>query len=404
MIHRRHSKSAYESVYFIILFFGIISLCGDIIYEGARSVTGPYLYMLGGSAFIVGFVAGFGEFLGYGLRLISGYLADASKNYWAPTILGYGLLIAVPFLALAGSWELAAVLYIIERVGKGIRSPAKDAILSHVTSGIGRGWGFGIHEALDQVGAVTGPLIFTVVFLYTSDFRSGFALLLIPFVLMMVILILTRRKVPHPSLFEEKQQRMPDNPSNHTPSFRALIPYCIFTAFTMLGFAAFPLIAYHFTVTGVVPEAQIPLFYAIAMGMDGVVALVVGKAYDRHGLILLITLPFIGIIIPFAAFFGGYLSALIAVFLWGTVMGIQETILRAAIADYTHISKRGMAYGIFNTVYGMISWFAGSLCIGWVYGISIPLLIGFLVVMQLLACGSFVYIKKSPDIVRSVKI
>ena len=378
------------TAYIIIVLFGLVSLCGDVIYEGARSVTGPYLFMLGGSALIVGFVAGFGEFLGYTLRLVSGYVADATKQYWALTFLGYGLLIVVPFLALAGSWELAAVLFITERVGKGIRAPAKDAILSNVTAEVGRGWGFGIHEALDQIGAVIGPLIFTAAFLFRGDFQSGFALLFIPFILMMIILVLTRRKVPDPSAFEGRAHKKKEL----VPSFSALVPYGIFTAVTMLGFAAFPLIAYHFTVTGVVPEAQIPLFYAIAMGIDAIAALMVGRAYDRHGLILLIALPIIGLFIPFAAFGGGYTLALIAVLLWGAAMGIQETILRAAIADYTHISKRGTAYGIFNTIYGA-SWFIGSLIIGWMYDISIPLLIGFLVVMQLLACGSFLYAKQS---------
>lgn len=378
------------TAYIIIVLFGLVSLCGDVIYEGARSVTGPYLFMLGGSALIVGFVAGFGEFLGYTLRLVSGYVADATKQYWALTFLGYGLLIVVPFLALAGSWELAAVLFITERVGKGIRAPAKDAILSNVTAEVGRGWGFGIHEALDQIGAVIGPLIFTAAFLFRGDFQSGFALLFIPFILMMVILVLTRRKVPDPSAFEGRAQMKKEL----VPSFSALVPYGIFTAVTMLGFAAFPLIAYHFTVTGVVPEAQIPLFYAIAMGIDAIAALMIGRAYDRHGLILLIALPIIGLFIPFAAFGGGYTLALIAVLLWGAAMGIQETILRAAIADYTHISKRGTAYGIFNTIYGA-SWFIGSLIIGWMYDVSIPLLIGFLVVMQLLACGSFLYAKQS---------
>ena len=378
------------TAYIIIVLFGLVSLCGDVIYEGARSVTGPYLFMLGGSALIVGFVAGFGEFLGYTLRLVSGYVADATKQYWALTFLGYGLLIVVPFLALAGSWELAAVLFITERVGKGIRAPAKDAILSNVTAEVGRGWGFGIHEALDQIGAVIGPLIFTAAFLFRGDFQSGFALLFIPFILMMVILVLTRKKVPDPSAFEGRAHKKKEL----VPSFSALVPYGIFTAVTMLGFAAFPLIAYHFTVTGFVPEAQIPLFYAIAMGIDAIAALMVGRAYDRHGLILLIALPIIGLFIPFAAFGGGYTLALIAVLLWGAAMGIQETILRAAIADYTHISKRGTAYGIFNTIYGA-SWFIGSLIIGWMYDISIPLLIGFLVVMQLLACGSFLYAKQS---------
>lgn len=379
------TASLRRTAYMVILLFGIVSLFGDIIYEGARSVTGPYLYLLGGSAFIVGLVAGLGEFLGYALRLVSGYLADTTKRYWTITFIGYGMLIAVPFLALAGSWELAALLFITERIGKGIRSPAKDAILSNVTAPVGRGWGFAVHEALDQVGAVAGPLIFTAVYIAQGDYRSGFALLVIPFVLMMVVLILTRQKAPDPGTFEsQRQDRIPSS----------LVPYGVFTALTMAGFAAFPLISYHFALTGTVPEAEIPLLYAIAMGIDAVVALGIGRLYDRKGLLVLIATPLFAVAIPFLAFQTSYAGAVAAVVLWGAAMGVQETVLRAALADFTHISKRGSAYGVFNTIYGA-SWFAGSLFAGWAYEISLTLLVGVLTALELAAFVSFWWVRKS---------
>ena len=272
------SGGSRRRAYAVILLFGIVSLFGDMIYEGARSVAGPYIYILGGSAFVVAFVAGFGEFVGYGLRLVSGYVADSTRNYWTLTFIGYGMLIAVPFLALAGSWEIAAVLYIIERMGKGIRAPAKDAILSNVTVTVGRGWGFAIHEAMDQIGAIAGPLIFSAVFLMQGDYRGGFVLLLIPFVLMMAALFITRMKAPVP-----EEMEMASGSSGKNISSRALMPYGAFTALTMAGFAVFPLIAFHYSSTAIVPYAQIPLFYAIAMGADAVVALVAG----RHPLLCL---------------------------------------------------------------------------------------------------------------------
>ncbi|KAF1076169.1 hypothetical protein MKMG_01540 [Methanogenium sp. MK-MG] len=379
------SAGSRRKAYTVILLFGTVSLFGDIIYEGARSVAGPYLYILGGSAFVVAFVAGFGEFVGYGLRLVSGYVADSTRHYWALTFIGYGMLIAVPFLALAGSWEIAAVLYIIERMGKGIRAPAKDAILSNVTVSVGRGWGFAIHEAMDQVGAIAGPLIFSAAFLMQGDYRGGFVLLLIPFFLMMAALCITRMKVPVPEAMEVASGTSGKN----LPS-RALVPYGVFTALTMVGFAVFPLIAFHYSSTDIVPYAQIPLFYAIAMGTDAVVALVAGRLYDRHGLIILAAAPVVSIVIPFFAFGTSYWSALLAAMLWGSVMGIQETILRAAVADYTAVSKRGMAYGIFNTIYGA-SWFGGSLLLGWAYEVSIPLAIAFMAVMQCIALPVFFY-------------
>ncbi|KQC05659.1 MAG: MFS transporter [Methanoculleus sp. SDB] len=373
------SPSRRRAAYGIIILFGIVSMFGDIIYEGARSVTGPYLYVLGASALVVGIVAGLGEFLGYALRLVSGYVTDTTGRYWAVTFLGYGMLIAVPFLAFAGRWEIAAALFIVERMGKGIRAPAKDAILSNITVTVGRGWGFGIHEAMDQIGAIIGPLIFTAAFVLRGDFQVAFILLFIPFFLMITALVIARRNVPDPVSMESALTCQ-----EQETQAGALLRFAIFTAFTMAGFAAFPLIAYHFTATGIVPDAEIPLYYAIAMGVDAVVALIVGRAYDRFGVSVLFILPLLGLVIPVAAFSTSALYVFIAVVLWGAAMGVQETILRAAVADYTHISKRCTAYGIFNTVYGA-AWFIGSVFIGWAYETFLPLVIGFLTVMQLCA-------------------
>ncbi len=377
-----------RAAYLVIVLFGLVSLFGDVIYEGARSVSGPYLYLLGGSALVVGTVAGLGEFLGYGLRLLSGYLADTTHRYWALTFLGYGMLIAVPLLALAGSWEIAALLFITERVGKGIRAPARDAILSNVTVGVGRGWGFAIHECLDQIGAIVGPLIFSAAFLLNGDYRTGFALLLIPFVPMMAILAITRSRAPAPHELEEEALAQ-----RQVPPAKALVPYGVFTALTMAGFVAFPIISFHYISTGVVGEAQIPLFYAVAMGVDAVVALAAGKAYDRAGLITLAAAPLLSMAIPLFAFGYSFGVALLGAVIWGAVMGIQETVLRAAVADYTHISKRGLAYGIFNTVYGA-AWFMGSVFLGWAYSVSLTLITAYVVVMQALALLAFFRAKR----------
>ncbi len=377
-----------RNAYFLIVLFGIVAMFGDVIYEGARSVAGPYLYYLGATAFIVGLVAGVGEFLGYLLRLVSGYLADMTRHYWTLVFLGYGMLIAVPFLALAGSWEMAAGLYIVERMGKGIRAPAKDAILSNLTASTGRGWGFGIHEALDQLGAVAGPLIFTGAFLLQGDYRGGFVLLAVPFALMIAVLLLMRYRAPDPATFEPYAA-----PEREAPPLRALVRYGLFTALTVAGFAAFPLISFHFIAEGIVPGAQIPLFYAIAMGVDAVVALVVGRAYDRFGLVTLVLMPLFGMVIPFLVFGTAYAAALAGAVLWGAVMGVQETVLRAAVADYTHISKRGRAYGIFNTIYGA-SFFIGGIAAGWLYMVSRTSMILLMVALQVVALGVFFTAKR----------
>jgi hypothetical protein len=187
--------------YRLVILFGLVAMFGDFVYEGGRSVSGPFLFTLGASAFMVAFIAGFGEFLGYAIRIGTGYLADRSRRYWAFVIAGYLMIGAIPLLVLAGSWEIAALLLILERIGKAIRSPAKDAMLSHVTSEIGRGWGFGLHEALDQIGAIAGPLVFVIALAAGGTYRGGFALLAIPFALLILVLIIAWRSMPDPEGF-----------------------------------------------------------------------------------------------------------------------------------------------------------------------------------------------------------
>jgi len=373
----------------LILLLGIVSLFGDIIYEGGRSVTGPFLLYLGASAFAVAFISGFGEFIGYAVRIVSGFFADRTRSYWAFAITGYLLIGAIPLLVFAEAWEVAAVLILIERLGKGIRSPAKDTILSYATHEVGRGWGFGIHEAIDQIGAVAGPLLFAVSIAVYGGYTTGFALLAIPFVLLVITLVLAYRKVPNPESFEQvSPEKIPDRPGRIPP---LLLPYGAFTVFTMAGFAVFPLIAFHYSAASIVPDAQIPVFYAIAMAADALFALLIGRLYDREGMGVLLAIPLANILVALFAFSTGYYVALAGAVLWGLSMGGQETILRAALADLTSVKKRGTVYGIFNTLYGG-AWFAGSLMLGWLYEIDIRILIGYSVLMQVAAIGAFLWL------------
>lgn len=378
-------------MYFIIL-LGIVSLFGDVTYEGARSVTGPYLATLGASASVVGLVAGIGEFTGYALRLASGYLVDRTKAYWLLAFIGYGLLFSIPLLAFAGYWQLAAVLIILERMGKAIRSPARDTILSYATKEVGRGWGFAVHEALDQVGAVIGPVVFSLVFLFYGGYREGFTLLWIPALLTLAVLALAKKKVPSPQKFETPGEIRRKNVQGKLP--RIFWLYTVFTLLSMAGFANFQLISYHLKVEVVVPDAQIPMIYAIAMGVDAVAALIVGKTYDKVGLISLLAVPLLTLPIPFLAFSYNYSMVLIGIVLWGVVMGIQETIMRAAIADLTPVERRGFAYGVFNTAYGA-GWFLGSTLMGLLYEHSISYLILFAVVMELISIPLLFMIKRT---------
>jgi len=326
--------------------------------------------------------------------LASGYLVDRTKAYWILTFIGYGLLLSIPLLAFAGYWQLAAVLIILERMGKAIRSPARDTMLSYAAKGVGRGWGFAVHEALDQIGAIIGPIVFSLVLLFHGvDYRVGFNLLWIPALLTLVVLAIARKKVPSPQKIESPGEASKQDQKGKLP--RIFWLYTVFTLFSVAGFVNFQLISYHLHEAQIIiPDAQIPIIYAIAMGVDALAALLIGRTYDRIGLISLLAIPVLTLPIPFLAFSHSYSLVLIGIILWGAVMGIQETIMRAAIADLTPIERRGFAYGVFNTAYGA-GWFLGGTLMGLLYEISINYLILFAVVMELISIPLFLSVKRA---------
>lgn len=387
----------------IIVLFGLVSLFGDIVYESSRSVSGPYLKLLAANAAVVGLIAGMGEFIGYALRLLSGYLSDRAKTYWLFTFLGYGLIIFVPLLSLAGIWQVAAICILMERLGKAMRSPARDAILSSASKQVGTGFGFGLHEALDQLGAIAGPLIFAIFFALGTtqkgilDYQRGYKFLWIPFFMLILCIFLAYLRLPHPERLESSQQK-----ETQEKFSRLFWLYSIFIFITTLGFANFVLIGYHFKSSGIISDAQIPLFYVLAMGMDAIAALGIGRMYDlqkarkkdeRAGLDTLLVIPVLSLFIPAAAFSKTFSLCLVGTLIWGIVMGSHETIMRSAIADITPLKKRGAGYGLLNTNYG-ISLFFGSVLFGFLYSSSIASLIVVAVILQLLAILVFLKMKK----------
>ena len=373
---------------FVVL-LGVVSLFADMTYEGARSVTGPYLAILGASGTVVGIVAGFGELIGYGLRLVSGYISDRTGRYWTITLLGYGInLLAVPLLALAGWWEIAALLIIAERMGKAIRTPARDAMLSHATAKMGRGWGFGLHEALDQIGAMLGPLIVAGVLYIKGDYRLGFGILLVPALLALSVLVVARLLYPRPRAFEVGSAKLE---SKVFP--KVFWIYLAAVALIAMGYVDFPLIAYHFKRVSIVSDDWIPIFYAIAMGVDALAALLFGRLFDRIGISILIVAALISSIFAPLVFFGGFYFALLGMVLWGVGMGAQESVMRAAIAGMVLMDRRGSAYGIFNTGYG-IFWFLGSALMGILYDSSIHTLVVFSIISQLASIPLFLLVRK----------
>jgi MFS family permease len=349
-----------------VVFLGVVSLFADMTYEGARSISGPYLGALGVTATTIGIVAGFGELMGYGARLVSGYLGDRTGRYWAVTIAGYLLnLFAVPLLALAGAWQLAVVLIIAERVGRGIRSPVRDAMLSHAASQTGLGWGFGLHQTLDQCGAVAGPLVVSGVLFIGSGYQAAFGWLLIPALLSMAVLLAARYQFPRPHDFE-----LAPPPLERTGFVRVFWIYIVAVGFIAAGYADFSLIAYHFDKSQIMPAVWIPVLYAVAMAVDGLGALVLGSLFDRIGIRTMILATIASAAAAPLVFLGNFPAAVIGMACWGIGTGAQDSIMRATISRLAPQQRRATAFGIMNAVYGL-AWFAGSVLLGVLYDLSI---------------------------------
>ena len=348
-------------------------------------MNGPYLAVLGASATLVGIIAGLGELLGYGLRLVSGPLSERTGQFWPITIFGYIVqMAAVPLLAWAPNWQVAGLLIVLERVGKAIRNPPRDVMLSHASKDIGLGFGFGLHEAMDQAGALIGPLVVAVILARHGTYRGAFAVLLIPAILTLCFLTLARILYPKPADLEIKPTIVE---SSGLPGIFWI--YMIGAALVAAGFADFSLVAFHFQKASIVPNLWIPIFYSVAMATSGLGSLVFGRLFDRAGIGILVPLTLISAVSAPLLFLGGFWLALAGIALWGLGMGVHESIIPAAVATMVPQQRRPSAYGIFTGVYGVF-WFIGSVIIGKLYDVSLPALLAFSVAAQLVAIPVFI--------------
>jgi MFS family permease len=364
-----------------VLTIGIVNLFADMTYEGARSIAGPFLESLGASALAVGVIAGGGELLGYSLRSIAGYVADRTHKYWLVILVGYVVnMLAVPALALAGHWPVAAALMVAERTGRGIRKPAVDAMISYAGKSIGRGWVFGLNEGLDQAGATFGPLIVAFVLYRQEGYRTGFAVLLIPAILCLATLIFARVSYPEPHKLEEGSTELLE-----TKAFSKLFwIYVAAGALIAAGFADFSLIAFHFKKVGSISDTEVALFYAAAMGAGAMTNLVFGRLFDRIGFPIAAVAFSAGAIFAPFVFLGGFWLMLTGMILWGIGMGAQNSLLKAMLSSVIPAPKRSTGFGLFYTAFG-IAWFIGSAAMGFLYDRSLITLIAFSVICQLAA-------------------
>jgi MFS family permease len=378
MVTQQERKTALR----FIVCLGVVSLFADMTYEGAYSIIGPFLKDLGATATEVGLIAGLGEMLAASLRYFSGRLVDRTRAYWAVAIMGYCLnVVVVPAMAFVGNWQMAALLVVVERTGKALRGPARDVLLSEATGKIGHGWGFGVHAAMDQTGAVLGPLMMAAAVMRSQHFGPAFLRLVFPAAGALVALLVARLVYPNAGKATPRQAAQQKLP-------KVFWTYTMAAGILACGFVDFPLLSYHFQKTQVAQPAVIPLLFAGAMGLNGITALVFGKLFDRWGIQVLS----LGVVVSMLAlplgFLGGPIGAIAAVACWATGMGAQDASLRAGIAQVVSMNKRGSAFGAFNGVYG-VAWFLGSATMGLLYDHSLMALVVFGILFQLAAAVMF---------------
>jgi MFS family permease len=367
-----------------VLMMGAVNLFADMTYEGGASINGPFLGALGASAATISIVAGLGEFLGYTVRSVAGYVADKTGRHWLVTFVGYAInLLAVPAMALAGNWQVAAAFVLTERVGRAIRKPTVEAMLSYTTGRLGKGWVYAVNTAMDELGATIGPLLMASVLFLKGDYRTGYALLLITSVLALAALLVARVGFPLPSRLEQGSTA-PEK--GFTPSYWLfMVAGTCFAA----GLMSYELIAYHLSSTKIVPEHWVPVFLAFATGCGVIASLILGRMYDRFGIPVVLVAVFLSSLFAPVVFEGSLVAAVIAMPLWGIGYATQDTLLKAVIAGVLPQGRRSFAFGLFYLGYGS-GWLVGSTAIGMLYEQSRVGLIAFAVVVQLASLPIFV--------------
>lgn len=352
---------------------GIVSLLGDTVYEGGRGLIPVFLRYLGASAVVVGAIGGLGELVGYLMRLVGGVLVDVSARYWLFIFLGYGLIGFIPGLSLTarvGGWIVATIFIILERIGKGLRSPARDTVLANVSKGIGRGKAFGIHEFMDQLGAIAGPILVALLMALTkNDYSFTFLSLMLPYLMLMTVLYITYTIIKEESKGEVLKKR--GGYGFKSSEAKSFLYYSFSVFFNTIGVVTAPIILYKTSLLSSGFDWLPPALYAFIQLVDAPTALISGFLYDRKGINFL-TVPFIlSVFVAPLLFVSFSISQVIIVALiYGLILGMQESIYRAAVADIAPSKYRGIAYGIFNTILG-IAFFLSGVIYGYMLDINL---------------------------------
>jgi predicted MFS family arabinose efflux permease len=382
------SRLGSSAAFNFVLTMGVVNLFGDMTYEGGGAINGQFMASLGASAAVVSMTAGLGEFLGYSLRSVSGYIADRTGRYWLVTFVGYAInLLAVPAMALAGNWQVAALLILAERIGRAIRKPTVEAMLSYTTGTHGKGWVYAVNTALDETGATLGPLIMALVLLWHGDYRTGYALLLTSSVLSLGALAVARINFPVPSRLEEGRTAQPGGLS------RSYWLYMVAAACFAAGLISYELVAYHLATAKIVTEQWIPVLLAFSTGCGVIASLVLGKLYDKAALPTLLAAVFLSSLVSPFAFLGSFPAVLAGMVFWGIGYATQDTLFKAVVAGVLPEGERNLAFGLFYAGYG-VGWLIGSIAMGLLYEQSRVALVVFAVLAQLISLPLFVIAKR----------
>jgi MFS family permease len=393
----------------MVIGLGFVSLFIDMVSDGAISVGGAMLEELGASAALVGAVTGGATAIALVLRLVTGPWVDRTRAYWAFTIVGYAMsAVSVPLLALTpalgtASLTAASTLLLVERTGKAVRGPAKTVLLADAAGAVGRGRGFGVHKLLDQIGAFAGPLVVAAIAAVTGQLWPAFLALAVPGAVAMVLLFWLRTRVPDPSVYRtrgdagEAAASVPPARSGRGSAAARLsglasIPahvrttfllFATFAALTTFGLLSFGVMSYHLVAADLVPVAGVPLIYAAGMAAAAIGAFVTGWAYDRVGSSVLLVVPLLTAFVPGFTLGGSVALVIAGVVVWGVATGVQDSTVKALVADLVPAAQRGTAYGWFAVFQG-VGALAGATVAGALYG-SVPALVVLVIGLQVAA-------------------
>jgi MFS family permease len=385
-----------------VLLMGVVDLFGDTTYSGGASMNGLFLASVGAGAAVISIAGGLSEFLNYLTRGVSGYFADRLRRRWPLVFVGYSVnLLAVPALAFAGHWQVAAGLIVVQGIGRGVRKPLVQAMLSYTTSRYGKGWVYGVNTALDHTGRTLGPLIVAGVLLLTGAFRTAYALLVIPAVLALITLTVVRIQFPAPASFEQQQASAPAPSGQHQQTVgaegfsRSYWLYLAAGACFAAGLMNFELISFHLSRSDATRDS-VPLFLALATGVGALASLGLGRLYDRIGLpVVLMAVVATAAFSPFVFLLPVHL-AIIGMALWGIGQATQDSLLTALVASVLPQRRRNLAFGLYYAGYG-VGWLVGAVAAGLLYEHSRIALVALAAGTQILSLPIFLAARRRAD-------